>query len=297
MSQLYRAASGSATAWLRNSRSADATLPDIVSTIGAYHLSSLLALSCLVLAPTGVTRTVCCCWAARAPVFLLRLHQAVLVPKHTHIPWVSADMDQAHPGRLQNAQRRPKGTTASVSASSLGLSGTFQLEAAGAVAAAADRRFSRPSGHPLLQICVCCAGSACPGCFSGGISTSCIAAGAAAQPVATRYVHKQSAVACDLSAFSDRLLVITARTGTKGIRDGSKMLSGNHSGQLQHAVSRVARLSQAAARADITVAISLVAGDPAMLIATQCASTSDGCQPRGAACAGGSMGWVALRCS
>ena len=27
-----------------------------------------------------------------------------------------------------------------------------------------------------------------------------------------------------------------------------------------------------------------------MLIATQCASTSDGCQPRGAACAGGSMG-------
>ena len=185
----------------------------------------------------------------------------------------------------------------SVSASPLGLSGTFQLEAAGAVAAAADRRFSRPSGHPLLQICVCRAGSACPGCFSGGISTSGIAAGAAAQPVATRYVHKQSAVACDLSAFSDRLLVITAQTGIKGIRDGSKMLSGNHSGQLQHAVSRVARLSQAAAQADITVAISLVAGDPAMLIATQCASTSDGCQPRGAACAGGSMGWVALRCS
>ena len=142
-------------------------------------------------------------------------------------------MNQAHPGRLQNAQRRPKGTTASVSASSLGLSGTFQLEAAGAVAAAADRRFSRPSGHPLLQICVCCAGSACLGCFSGGISTSGIAADAAAQPVATRYVHKQSAVACDLSAFSDRLLVITARTGIEGIRDGSKMLSGNHSGQPQ----------------------------------------------------------------
>jgi hypothetical protein len=260
MSQLYRAASGSAAAWPRNSRSADATLPDIVSTIGAYRLSSLLALSCLVLAPTGVTRTVCCFWAARAPVLLLRLHQAVLVPKHTHIPWVSADMDQAHPGRLQNAQRRPKGTTASVSASSLGLSGTFQLEAAGAVAAAADRRFSRPSGHPLLQICVCCAGSACLGCFSGGISTSGIAAGAAAQPVATRYVHKQSAVACDLSAFSDRLLVITARTGIEGIRDGSKMLSGNHSGQPQHAVSRVARLSQAAAQADITVATISLAG-------------------------------------
>ena len=76
------------------------------------------------------------------------------------------------------------------------------------------------------------------------------------------------------------------------------MLGGNHSGQPQHAVSRAARLPQAAAQADITVAtISLAAGDPAMLIATQCASTSDGCQPRGAACAGGSMGWVALRCS
>ena len=78
MSQLYRAACGSAAAWPRNSRSADATLPDIVSTIGAYRLSSLLALSCLVLAPTGVTRTVCCwtvccCWVARAPVVLLRL--------------------------------------------------------------------------------------------------------------------------------------------------------------------------------------------------------------------------------
>ena len=166
----------------RNSRSADATLPDIVSTIGAYHLSSLLALSCLVLAPTGVTRTVCCFWPRVHLSCCSAFTKLYLCRNIPTYHWVSADMDQAHPGRLQNAQRRPKGTTASVSASSLGLSGTFQLEAAGAVAAAADRRFSRPSGHPLLQICVCCAGSACLGCFSGGISTSGIAAGAAAQP-------------------------------------------------------------------------------------------------------------------
>jgi hypothetical protein len=34
-----------------------------------------------------------------------------------------------------------------------------------------------------------------------------------------------------------------------------------------------------------------------MIIAIQCTSASDGPQPRGAAGAGGSMGWDALRCS